>query len=400
MTLKSSIPVVLITCALFVSKCITVSDFDRGYLIAAQNEPVEMDFAEESGLIVLKATINGERGRFVFDNGFSLSAINEDFAARAGIVFSDESDIRDANNMRAQFPETTVARTEIGGQVFVDTGFLQVDTDLFVPCSPVDGIIGASIINKINWSFDFENNKVLLDSKPFDSEGIHLSTSFSSNNSTFAKLKLNNLPIKTKIDFGRSGEFKMGIEEFYSDFVGDSAEARIGFSSLSATGLGMSDTTYHMAGAYEISTENEDFPVGGKVELTREMKYQAYAGIGWFKKYNVTINSSRDEYVLSPRSMEDTGSSPITYPLSVYPVDEVYRIIQMNSSDAISQHVSLWDEVSSIDGRPMDSFTDICALRDFMKDKRDRKESWTLQTTDSAAPVEVPLKKTEYLVLK
>ena len=59
---------------LFLSGC-TISNFDRGEFIPADNEPVEIDFEVVSDLIIIKAKINGVPGKFLFDNGFSLRTV-------------------------------------------------------------------------------------------------------------------------------------------------------------------------------------------------------------------------------------------------------------------------------------------------------------------------------------
>ena len=67
----------LIFVSIFLSSCINISNFDRGHFISANNEPVEIEFEVLSDLIIIKAEINGVTGNFLYDNGFSLSAVNQ-----------------------------------------------------------------------------------------------------------------------------------------------------------------------------------------------------------------------------------------------------------------------------------------------------------------------------------
>jgi len=398
--LLSTLPVLAAGLAILASSCISFSDSDRGYLIAAAQEPVGLPFDTDTGLIILEATVNGEKGRFLFDNGFTLSAVNERFSRRAAIDFSSSSNVRDANNVSARLQEATVGRTNIGGQVFVDTGFYLLETDLFLPCDSIDGIIGASIINKVNWQIDFERNEMLVSSLPFDDGGSSFPVSISANNSTFAEFEINSIPIRTKIDFGRSGSFKMGYDEFRSSFSGETVEVRTGISSLSATGLGSSDSTYRLVDRYNVAANGQLYPSSGEIDLTKKLKYQAYVGLSWFNQYRVTINSTRDEYVLDQSDYSEDNSIQSRYPITVYPVDGVYRIIRINASDPITEHVSLMDEVGSIDGRPMDSFSDLCEFQALIKEKKELNESWTLRTTADDVEIEIPLKVPETSVLR
>ena len=398
--LKSLNLVVLVASAMFVKACITISDFDRGHLEPAPVQPVEITYELERGLIILEASINGVQGRFIFDNGFSLSAVNTGFAQRAGIEFSGRSNIRDANSIRTSLPETTVERADIGGQVFVDTGFYLVDTDLFLPCASVDGIIGASIINKINWHVDFNSQVILMDSTPFENVGITINTSVSSNNSSFARFKLNGLPIKAKIDFGSTNEFKLGAEEFYSSFIGEKAEARTGIASFSATGPGKSDTRYTLTDTYSVASNGQQLPAQGGVVLTQKMKYQAYVGIDWFKKYDVTINSSRKEYVLATPEGNPIQEKESSWSVSVYPIDGVYRVIQLNTGDEIAKELTLMEEVTAIDDLPVDSFSNICDFRSHLQTQKAKEESLTIQVAGRDAVLVVPFKIADSIILE
>jgi hypothetical protein len=133
-------------------------------------------------LIFIKATINGVEGRFLFDNGFSLSAVNNDFAEKAGIRFSKSTKINDANNKSSKALETTVDTVILLGHSFVKTGFIQTNTKKYLPCYQIDGVIGGGIINKVNWEIDFDNKLMRASSKAFKNEGQRLKVSYSGNN--------------------------------------------------------------------------------------------------------------------------------------------------------------------------------------------------------------------------
>ncbi|MEM9022745.1 MAG: retropepsin-like aspartic protease [Bacteroidota bacterium] len=153
------------------SGCLTISRFERGRLKPAPIPVTEVAFEQVKGLIVLEATVNGVKGRFLLDNGFSLSALNPGFAARAGIRFRGSVKLVDANKKSTQTGEATVDNVVIGQHTFLRTGFYAIDTRRFFPCDSLDGVIGASIINKINWQIDFNTQRLRLSPEPFAASG-------------------------------------------------------------------------------------------------------------------------------------------------------------------------------------------------------------------------------------
>jgi len=265
----------LIIVSIFLSSCINNLNFDRGYFSPANNEPVEIEFEILSDLIIIKAEINGVTGNFLFDNGFSLSAVNQEFANLANIDFVNSSNIRDANNNQSSTPETTVDSVVINNQIFLKTGFYQINTDAFFPCDHIDGIIGASIINKANWKINFEEKKIQFSSVPFREEGFKLPVSFSNNNSSFTTIFILGTPYKCKIDLGSANGIKINRVYAKNSFDGLSAEKRIGITSISANGLGNIDTVYHLSEKIPLTNSGNTLPVQARILIKDKLSQDA-----------------------------------------------------------------------------------------------------------------------------
>lgn len=386
----------LLLFSIVLSGCIQTSNFDSGYLVPAAEQPVELKFNLLNGLIVIDAEVNGEKGRFLFDNGFSLSAINSEFALKAGISFQNKSNIIDANNKRSKISETIVETVDIKGQVFKNTGFYNIDTSTFFPCVSIDGIIGASIINKANWQINFEEKTIRISADFFASKGFKLDVDFSTNNSAFVEIEVLGNNARAKIDFGKRAQLDLRKELFVDFFSGKYAEERAGILSLSANGLSEQKSNYYLSKRYPIKSGDSLFGQDLKVRLIEKLKYEAYLGIDFFKGYLVTLNSTQGQYVLedigSPFSHQGKLESlNKSYGVSIYLVDGKWKVINTNPNNEQSSQLALMSEVQYLDGMPISRFDSICAYRDYLENKINLGQNLYITLLGSEQVIELKL---------
>ncbi len=382
----------IIFVSFFLSSCINSSNFHRGYFIPANNEPIEIEFEVLSDLIIIKAEINGVTGSFLYDNGFSLSAVNREFADRAHINFDNSSNIRDANNKRSSTPETTIDSVVINGQLFLKTGFYQINTKAFFPCGHIDGIIGASIINKANWKINFQERKIQISSVPFKGEGNKLPISISNNNSSFSTFSILGVPYKCKIDLGNMTSLKINKHYINNSFDGLLAEKRIGIMSLSTGGLGKTDTIYHLSNDLQLVNSGDTLPVHTRVSIKDNLKYQGYIGINYFNKYELIINSTEKEYLLLEPKETLSFESDSSYGVVLYPIDDAWKIIQIDPYDSALSELELMDEVILLDSLTIARFENICDYKEYLKTKIGKKEKLVISLKDSLS-FELPYRR-------
>jgi len=359
--------------------CINFNNFDRGYL---QNpvEAVVIPFETYRGLIIIPAKVNGVPGKFLFDNGASYSCVNQDFADKAKINFKSGAKISDGNNRKTQIKEATADDISIEEVHFINTGVYLIDTKQFFPCNDeIDGIIGASIINKVNWSIDFQQEQIEISSSPFENEGLVFDIGFSSNNSTFISFRINDQDVRAKVDFGYQGELKLRAKEYQNHFSGLNAIQNIGISSLSISGLGKSDTTYQIREGINMTHKGESLPFPPAVNLTKNLKYSARLGTDFFRNYEVIINSSQKKYLLAPIEKGTENASYKNYGLAIYEVEGIYRIIQVNPQQIADFPIEVMDEVADIDGESVAQFNNHCEMRAYMAEKIKKQETLYLR---------------------
>lgn len=358
--------------------CISFSTLDRGRLLPTEQDRSSLSFTFENNLILLDVTINGTPGRFLFDNGFSLSALDRSFADKIGIRPDRETVLSDANSKRLSLEETTVDLIKIGEFSFANTGAYILDTKAFMPCHQIDGIIGASLINKINWEIDMENQLMTLSPQPFDGAGFRLEYSIINNNSSVLELEVAGVPLTTKIDFGKTGSLDVEAALIRQALSGSMAEATVGITSLSATGLGNIDTTYRFFNLQPLAYQQRALPLPIDMETSSKLKYDAYLGLGYFRQYHVIINSSTSEYWLSEPSELIKGETR-NYGVALYLVDGEWKIIQKNPFTPGAENLPLMEEVLEIDGQPSSLFPDICSWKEYIRSKISQQDSLTFE---------------------
>ncbi|MBL4710194.1 MAG: retropepsin-like domain-containing protein [Flavobacteriales bacterium] len=380
-----------IVSSLFLNAC----SFKRIRFIPATAEPVESKFETYSELIFIEVEVNGVGGTFLFDNGFTESGINASFAKRAHVTFKGKTSTRDANNRSASTPTAVVDLVEIEGQKFVNAGFYRIDTDRFFPCKKIDGVIGASIINMANWKINFEAKNMWISSKTFEGKGIPLDISFSNNNSSFTTISVLGQPYSCKIDLGNANTVKLDPKYAEKSLEGIVAEKRIGIMSLSAHGLGNVDSTYQIKELLEIQHRGKTLPVKEKVLFRGKLKYQGYLGINYFKPYDLIINSTEKRYWLSKRTKIPNPKSDSSYGVVLYPLEDKWKVIQLNSKDSLIKGIKLMDEVSIVDSIPMGQFKGICEYKEFLRAKMKNKEVLKLTLKDGNHAYTIPLHQIE-----
>jgi len=390
-----------VICCIVLSSCSGFLEF-KGKLVPASIEPVEISFTSWEDAILIEAEINGQTGVFLFDNGFSNSVVSPEFAQRANIIFDKTSTTTDANNRQREIPRTLVDEVVIEGQTFVKTGFYLLDTKVFAPCIQLDGIIGASIVNLINWEIDYEGRSILLSSKPFEAEGHRMSVEISQNNSAFTTIGINGLDVRTKIDFGKiSDELTLSLESASEYFRGAEAIGHIGIKSLSAHGLGTPITFHQLADDIPIESNGQVLPVEAKTSLVENLKYGGFLGASYFRGYKrVIINSTKEEYILSGPGHRQRPSFGHTkeYGLTVYNVDGTWQVIQLKNQDPLVNDIQIPAEVLSMDGEPVTGFSDMCAFKDYLDAKKDADEALRI-TLKNGREYELPLREPVTVVL-
>jgi hypothetical protein len=281
----------------------------------------------------------------------------------------------------------------------VKTGFYEIETSRFFPCYPIDGIIGASIMNKINWEIDFQTQQLRISSLPFDHPGFKWNVDFSDNNSNLVKLTVQGKTVNAKIDLGSSGGIKLDADHFRKVFSGSTVVKRLGIFSLSAGGLGKVDTAYETVSPIPVAHYSEVLPRKARIGINYKLKYPAYIGLEYLREYQLTINSTTRQYILSEVEQEVDTEEIQPYGLGIYLIDGHWRVIQLIPNDPLVRSVRILDEVTLLDGEPISRFPDICAYKAYLKEKLEQKQTLSLVLKRTGESLELPYRPSQTMNL-
>ena len=378
----------LISLLILVASCATIKGNARGKAIDLEPETnAQIPFDTIQNLIIVEAEINGHKGRFLFDNGFTLSAVHPDFAQKAGIQFGQATMVNDINNKKSSLEETTLASITIGDFEFKKTGLWKIDTKKFFPCDNIDGVIGGSIINKANWKILYNDRVLEVSEQPYDvpQNAAVLNVDFNRGNSALTNVTIQEQEITCKIDIGMSAE--MSIKEKYAQlFQGMEAINNYGIGSLSGSGLGNPENNYELSNRVVFAANDVQLTIGATLELDASQKYNGYIGVGYLRHYDVLLNSSEKQYVLTnpkiPVEVPESG-----YGVTIYMIEDTCRIIQKNGADKLLRDIPLMSIVTHIDDTPVSEFSGLCELRTYQRNKYREKSDMVIQLKDVETPI-------------
>ena len=177
------------------------------------------------------------------------------------------------------------------------------------------------------------------------------------------------------------------------------ADKSVGISSLSISGLGKNDTTYDLYQGIEMKVDNISLPYPPEINLTRNLKYKARIGTDFFRNYEMVVNSSEKEYLLKAYEEEFDKEDYRAYGVAIYQVEESYRIIQLKPAQVGDQGIEIMDEVLSINETSVDSFSDFCALREFLAKSREEEETLYLGIKGKDESFAFPYQKAKLISL-
>jgi len=337
---------------------------NSGSVVPAQFS-VEIPFAFHQNHIYFKALVNGVEGNFIFDNGFTVTGLDNDFAARCGIKTNADSSVilADANEKEAQGQLGFAGDIQVASVHFKDTRIAIIDTDGLPLCHKVDGFIGSSVINKANWKIDFDKKNLQLASRPFFDAGLHCAYTISQSNRHFIEFRYEGVPFWVHIDLGSSGELELNKAAFTPLFAGLHAQMNVGASSLALFGLSAVDTFYTLNRPYKFGYDKYLIANAPRIELQREVEY-ARLGLGYLYQFNLIINSDTKEYILTPNHLIRPNREDKDYGIVFYPVGGLYRIVRLSACENVSRYGFVLGEViEKVDGQAIETLGDWCWKR-------------------------------------
>ncbi|EDP95415.1 aspartyl protease family protein [Kordia algicida OT-1] len=337
-------------------------------------------------LIVLKMKVNDQELKFMWDNGFSFSAIDSNLVKKLQLTDYTKANTitaTDGVNNQVDMDLKIAKEITVGSHTIQQTPFLLLDIESLAGFGDeVHGVLGATITKRLNWKFNFDKNYVVVSQKPFNGEGIVIPFVLNDYNTMFTSLEINGIKDGVEIDFGSTSddiEVTINALELFKDSKKATYE---GVSGMSVGGLSKPDVGYYIKDfTYKIGDTILAHPI--KLFITSSER-GARIGNKMLRNYNCIINSNTNEIILSTRKTKMKTSPEKKHGVIIFKLEDKLKIIGIynNPNTKGNQDLKLGDEIIEINGKKAADFKDNVALRNFQLELLHKGEKLSITKSD------------------
>jgi hypothetical protein len=385
-----------------------LSEFLHSGNITTDNRIVKIPIEIWNEFILLKVKVNGKNATFLWDNGFTISGIDSALIQTHGFRKYDISKVpsmTDGNNVQVNTEFFICPKIEVKGIKVFNTPFVIIDTKIFTLTKKlkIDGVLGASIINKLNWKFNFDKNFVEVSLKPFSPDKTALILPFKinpENNNHLMSIVFDSInKTECQIDFGYNsaiiGIYKPNAKRFSKA----KATKEFGPYAISLGGLAPIDTIYTIKDNYTWELAGKKLDFLPKLAFSKSNQNVVIGNTLFRNHHNVIINSTIDTiYALSKRKkMKNISDVNDVYGYRILIFEGKFKIVSIDVNvNTIKNSIQLMDEVISINGRKPKSFKDNNSLINYQEKLRLKKKKMVLNLLNGAEIEIIPEPKIEF----
>lgn len=133
--------------------------------VAQQEFKAQVPFKMRMGLIVLDVEINGKMYEFIVDTG-APNVISSELAAELGVKPAVNQKAKDSQGDKSNLGFGEIPDMVIGGIHFLNTGTAIADLkqSAEISCLTENGLIGANLMKKAVWEFDYQHKIITITS--------------------------------------------------------------------------------------------------------------------------------------------------------------------------------------------------------------------------------------------
>ena len=140
-------------------------------ILLSKNFDLNVPFVEKKGgWVIFKLKINGIEKRFVFDTGSGINVIDPSALVGLGLTKIGFTKANDSSGKEKYNDVYGSNNLKIDSLTFSDVAFLASPLPDVIACEGIDGILGNTIINKLNWVIDYDAQKIRLTDKKIEKD--------------------------------------------------------------------------------------------------------------------------------------------------------------------------------------------------------------------------------------
>lgn len=337
--------------------------------VCAQEQKIDtLSFDINRSLLVLEGKINAVPAKFVFDTGAGLGVITSAFFAKEiPEKQSNTINVQDSNNQISLASTVVLDSIAIGSFKFHKHPALVYDMP-FLKCKNYF-LLGADIINKLHWKFDFNNKKVYVSNRAFNVPANAENISFNiKQNVHYADIYVNDKKIKNVlIDLGYNGFFEINRHHKEARHLINTTNPDQMIYGL-GTSMGMVSTKQKES--VYLKTKTIFFS-----EKSRTLHHfivniedtDTKLGLDFFMKTceMLIINPFEKKYSILFKSItSDTAPKYVSRSASILLENE--KLVVASKLDVKEINLEIGEVIQSIDGKKASDFKDFCDYLDFM----------------------------------
>jgi len=303
------IVILTLVASYFFTSCSTLKIIKliRAGEVEQQDYSVNVPFETRAGLIIIKVNISGEEYDFLLDTE-APNVISKELATRLDINNIVKQQVADSQDEESNLGFATIEKISIGGIHFLNAGIAIADLNQSkeIGCLKIDGLIGANLMKKAIWKFDYKNQIITITNSidslsiPASAHKIPFNTEITGTPNI--KLKINDVTQKrVTFDLGSNGHISLS-KKTYDTIIKDNPSIpqtfSFGNSGSGLYGRGNIDTTYYLKAASisfgDISMDSTivEFISDSGSTIGSEIFKNYDIIINWFSKKITLINQT------------------------------------------------------------------------------------------------------------
>lgn len=390
---KLTLLVILVSFNVFSQTKSNLDIFNQGILsVKKTNDTIPIKIWND--LVLIKMKIGNIEGDFLWDNGFSISAIDTTYFNVSSIKKSTktESKVNDGINKKIKLSHIVINHIKLGSTSIDNLPVLMINTKNNLQTDKkILGVVGQNIIKKLNWKFDFDNKIAITSKNVFQEKGKVINFQLQENNMMFTELSINGHIAGVHIDFGHNSDhlqLPFGAKELFKN---SKKMISNGIAAFSLSGVSEESTLYQIKDFnYSINQQVFNHPI----ELSLNSTETDFARIGNrpFRHSNLLFNHTSNQLILLPRT---TNINPIpkkSFGFRLAKINGKIIIAVKSSNPNIKKYpdLKIGQEIKSLNGKESNAFGGNDDIREYQIKLILKNKNLTLKTLTNKVIVLTP----------
>ncbi|MFT7033314.1 MAG: hypothetical protein ACJA2S_001820 [Cyclobacteriaceae bacterium] len=322
-----------------------------------------------SGHIVVPVIIKNKEYSFLVDTG-TPNIISKKLAETLKLEHVSHHKYMDSQDNTLKLSLAEIDQIKIGGITFNKNATIIHDFEKSPPtirCLNIAGVIGANLMKRAIWQFDFERNEIVIsDSKEYTNNSntniLKFGTGYSG--TPIVKVDINGISDgKAYVDFGAKGFYKSSKRTFKKlckESVKDQCKTTSGYGSMASGAFGYEepDSSY-IALVHGFSIGSNDPAKLTHQLITLSNHSDKLIGLEFFENYLTTINWKDKELALTKRTNQNKILTYDSFGFKVVFIDNKLHIgFIYQNSPASKSGLEIGDQITKINQFDFDQSTE------------------------------------------